>query len=31
MAKIRSNLFLGLMMLIGLGVIVIALALAGVF
>lgn len=31
MGKIRSNLFLGLVMLIGLGVIVIALAWAGVF
>lgn len=31
MGTIRSNLFLGLMMLIGLGVIVIALAWAGVF
>jgi hypothetical protein len=31
MGKIRSNLFLGLMMAIGLGVIVIALAIAGVF
>ena len=31
MGTIRSNLFLGLMMLIALGVIVIALAWAGVF
>ena len=31
MGTIRSNLFLGLMMAIGLGVIIIALAFAGVF
>jgi hypothetical protein len=31
MGKIRSNLFLGLMMVIGLGVIIVALAIAGVF
>jgi hypothetical protein len=30
MGKIRSNLFLGLMMLTGLGIIVLALAIGGV-